>query len=320
MMLVQNERSPAPVAIDRSPEAALFAAGRPGFGSACLSLRIGPLVMRLEGLSALQADAVAERYRPFVAGGGPVASVVEGAADITVRIGPAGVDAFLAPPAPGVHEIYRMEGRRDGGRLTLWTYEFAGSLDAGGRRAELALVDPGGPLFFRGLENYLRILTAAFILEQGGFLLHAATVVRNGRAYVFFGPSGAGKTTVTLLSPRDRVLSDDLTLVVPGSAGWAAAGIPFGLAHHRVPESTGTFPIASFNRLIQAPVTWREPLPRSRALGEMLASLPFVMQETGQAGRALEVVAKALESVPVWGLRFVKDPGFWDVVEETRWI
>src|SRR5207247_1225576 len=113
------------------------------FGPVCLDLGIGPLRMRLDGLSPRQAEQMRWRVRPF-----------------------------------------------------------------------LALVRAEGPLFDRGLENFLRILTASHILESGGFLLHASGVVRAGRAYVFFGPSGSGKTTVTHLSPGDQVLSDDLTLVV----------------------------------------------------------------------------------------------------------
>jgi hypothetical protein len=46
------------------------------------------------------------------------------------------------------------------------------------------------------LDSLLRILLTMVLLPQRGFLLHAATVVRDGRAYVFTGRSGAGKSTV----------------------------------------------------------------------------------------------------------------------------
>src|SRR2546422_11646120 len=68
---------------------------------------------------------------------------------------------------------------------------------------------------------------------------------------LFRSPSGSGKTTVTHLSPGDQVLSDDLTLVVRTRGRYEAAGIPFGMAHHRVPDTSGSFPIASLNRLVQ---------------------------------------------------------------------
>src|SRR2546422_5182960 len=108
-------------------------------------------------------------------------------------------------------------------------------VEAPERRAVLAVVRSEGDLFERGLENFLRVLTASFVLDRGGFLLHAAAVVRGGRAYVYFRPSGSGKTTVTDLSPGGLVLSGDLTLVVHNNGRQEAAGISFGVAHHHVP-------------------------------------------------------------------------------------
>ncbi|MGC1108003.1 MAG: hypothetical protein WA876_15855, partial [Candidatus Acidiferrales bacterium] len=46
-----------------------------------------------------------------------------------------------------------------------------------------------------GLDSLIRILLSVLLAPQRGFLLHAATVLRGGRAYVFTGKSGAGKST-----------------------------------------------------------------------------------------------------------------------------
>jgi hypothetical protein len=290
---------------DLAPADEEFCTGRPAYGGGALTVGFGPIHLRIEGLSERQAGLLIGRYGRFLADGGPVTA--------TVRLGPATSPHFLYHRT-GTFERYRMERRRDGGLLTHWAYEFAGRLDAAARRADLRLVDAEGVRFDRGLENYLRVLTASFILEDGGFLLHGAGVVRDGRAYIFFGPSGAGKTTVTELSPDDQVLSDDLTLVVSTPRGYEAAGIPFGLAHHRVPETTASFPIDSFNMLVQAPQVRRETLPPSQALAEIAGCLPFVMNESGQASAALASVAGALLEVPANRLEFRKDASFWRAV------
>jgi len=167
------------------------------------------------------------------------------------------------------------------------------------------------------VENFLRVLTASFILERGGLLMHASGVVRGGKAHLFFGPSGRGKTTVTLLSPDDVVLSDDLSLIIPNGDFFEATGIPFGMAHHRTPDTRDSFPIASLNSLAQSLEVSREPLTGARALAETVASLPFVMQETGQSQRALEVASRLLQVVPAYRLSFRKDPSFWAMVEGT---
>ncbi len=198
----------------------------------------------------------------------------------------------------------------------LWSYEFAGWFDPADHVAEVSLVASEGPLFDRGLENFLRVLVAFLSLDQGGFLLHGAGIVRGGKAYVFFGPSGSGKTTVCALSPDDRVLSDDLTLVLKGRVGFEAAGIPFGLAHQRRPETRESFPIASLNRLVKGESVVRLPLRGARALAEVAGSLPFVMRDAGQASRAIQVVGEALRAIPTYHLHFRKDGSFWRVVGE----
>ena len=295
---------------DLSPSDPFFDRLSGTFGDQALCLSIGPLRMRLEGLSRTQGEALRDRFRPFVHGDGPES-------DATIRLHPAGVDSFLAPPRPGQAEVYRMERRLRGGRLAIWSYEFGGWLDTTTRTGGLALVRDGGPLFDRGLENFLRVLTASYILGRGGLLLHASGVVRGGRAYVFFGPSGSGKTTVTDLSPADTVLSDDLTLVVRHEGAFLAAGIPFGMAHHRVPQTAAAFPIAGLFRLLQSGTVEREPLTGGRALAAVGASLPFVMQETAQAGRAMANAGEMLRRVPAWTLRFRRDDRFWKVIEEA---
>jgi hypothetical protein len=303
------EISPTRVGGEFLPDEAYFASAGQAFGPRSVRLSIGPLLISIEGLSSRQAEALGSRYHPFVVS-------EAGGTDVRVALRRAGVDRFLQFRGGPAGETYRLESRLSGPRLTLWSYEFAGVIEAAAHRAELALTDDEGPLFDRGLENFLRILTASFVLERGGFLLHAAGVVRGGKAYVFFGPSGSGKTTVTHLSPDDVVLSDDLTLVIRNGERYEAAGIPFGLAHHRVPETRASFPVASFNRLVQSREVRREALSGARSVAEMAGSLPFVMQETAQAAQAVDVVARVLEAVPAWRLHFRKDADFWNIVEE----
>ncbi len=295
---------------DFLPTQGYFARARKSFGPASVTLAFGGLRMRLEGLGEMQSDLVRRRFGPFLQDG-------DGDPDVSVSLRRAGVDSFLRLRSDGIPETYRLGMRLKGSRLEVWSYEFAGWVDRVDRRALVALVSTSRSRFARGMENFLRVLTASFILDRGGFLLHAAGIVRGGRAYVFFGPSGSGKTTVTDLSPEDTVLSDDLTLVVRRAGRYEAAGIPFGLAHHKVPATRACFPIASLNRLVKSPTLDRQPLTGARALAEVSASLPFVMQDKQQACRALEVVGRALAEIPAHELRFRRDSTFWGVIQET---
>lgn len=65
-----------------------------------------------------------------------------------------------------------------------------------------------------GLFNFLRYLLPRELLQKNSVLFHSSCVVdeRNG-AYLFFGPSGAGKTTLSQLCQGGNVLGDDMNLL-----------------------------------------------------------------------------------------------------------
>lgn len=288
-----------------------FATPREMFGSAFLDLEVGPLRFSLKGLSATQAERLHGRFSPFIAN-----RATADAPDLTLHLRRADRAHFLRPPA-GRHEIYRMDRRSWEDVRDAWSYEFAGRLSLSRHEADLALVEESGAEFDRGLENYLRTLTASLILDRGGLLVHSAAVVRNGRGYLFFGPSGSGKTTVTRLSPRDTVLSDDLALVLPDRQGYAIAGIPFGMAHHHVPDTNESFPLVGLFRLVQSKEVLRRRQEGARALADLASCLPFVMQEKTEAASALQNAGRLLGAVHAWRLLFREDDAFWKVIEEA---
>ena len=64
------------------------------------------------------------------------------------------------------------------------------------------------------IDAVLRILHSLILAREGGFLVHAASAIRNGRAFLFAGVSGAGKTTISRLAPPDvLLLSDEISYV-----------------------------------------------------------------------------------------------------------
>ena len=64
------------------------------------------------------------------------------------------------------------------------------------------------------IDSAMRILHSLLLAKQGGMLLHAASAIRNGRAFLFAGVSGAGKTTMMRLAPEDAtLLTDEISYV-----------------------------------------------------------------------------------------------------------
>ena len=59
------------------------------------------------------------------------------------------------------------------------------------------------------LDSVLRIVHTLLLARKGGFLVHASSAIRNGRAFSLSGVSGAGKTTIARLAPPDAALLTD---------------------------------------------------------------------------------------------------------------
>ena len=78
------------------------------------------------------------------------------------------------------------------------------------------------------IDAALRILHSLILARQGGLLVHAASAVRNGRAFLFAGVSGAGKTTISRLAPADvTLLTDEISYLRRNGQGYVAYGTPF---------------------------------------------------------------------------------------------
>ena len=119
------------------------------------------------------------------------------------------------------------------------------------------------------LDSLLRILLSWQLLSLQGFLLHAATVIRNGKAYIFTGRSGAGKSTVASLSPEGSVLTDEISLIRRENGIWRAYGTPFW-GEFRAAGSNTSAPIAGIFRLLQATENRVTPLNSMAALRMLL--------------------------------------------------
>ena len=287
-----------------------------GRGSAAVSITVGGIRVHLHGLNASQANAVRERFGVFATAATNAVST-----EFTIDVATFDNETFLAMRGTPA-ELYRIRIAENEGVLATsheWSCWFDEASGCG--TLALAFITTGDPRAFdRALENFLRVLYAHTLLGRDSFLLHSAGLVRDGRAYLFFGPSGSGKTTVTTLSPEATVLSDDLTLVKvvehDGRLSCYSSSVPFRGVFAPRPERETLYPVVGFFRLVQDTEDSVVPLSGARAVGEVVASLPFVTERPERAGRAIDVVSKAVAAAPVSQLHFRKDRTFWNVIGE----
>ncbi len=163
------------------------------------------------------------------------------------------------------------------------------------------------------LDSLLRILLSWKLTGRNGFLLHAATVIRNGKAYVFTGRSGAGKSTVASLSPKGSVLTDEISLLRRENGEWRAYGTPFW-GEFRAAGSNTSAPVRGIFRLVQAAENRVTPLRPVEMIRALLPNVLFFSSESEANRRLLEIVGRASEELPGFELAFRKDPAFWEVL------
>jgi hypothetical protein len=193
------------------------------------------------------------------------------------------------------------------GRIELERHDFLATLDVRRRVGDVAL----GAMDEIALDAFLRVAYSIALLDAGALLLHASSVARDGRGYVFPGRSGSGKTTVTRLSPGATLLSDELSIV--GREG-RCYGTPFWGELARAGENRSV-PAAGLYLLRQADHHAATPLRAPQALAALLPNVVFFARDPGLVARVFDVAADVVERVPCFDLAFRRDPGFWDVIQ-----
>jgi hypothetical protein len=238
------------------------------------------------------------------AAGSATAPTADPAIDLAIDVIAADGPPFLEPQAAA---SWRIETHRQGSHVYYRSYFERGWIDLSARRAALVLRPQAHP------ENFLRVACAWLAIEHGGLLLHASGVVREGRGYVFFGHSGAGKSTVAELSPDAAVLSDDLVwLRMHGGRVWLH-GVPFR-GEMQAPRTNAAAPVAGIYALEQARAHRLRPLPPLLGAARLLACTPFVTQGAEAAARVMDVCTALAQAQPISVLEFTPDGGFWPLV------
>lgn len=189
---------------------------------------------------------------------------------------------------------------------------FTGEIDLEQGEGRLSVSHPD-PI--ADIQMFLSLALNTVALRRGGCVVHAAGIAHRGQGFLFLGPSGTGKTTLSRLSEGDVVLNDDLVLMMPTPEGWQICGTPFTNPHQNPPHHASV-PLRAVLRLSQSPVHQMEALAPAAALAEVVSSVALLSNLPPLAPRVMEIASQMLQSVPCFRLRFRKDAGFWRLIEE----
>lgn len=180
------------------------------------------------------------------------------------------------------------------------------------------------------VDSWLRVLLSFLLPPRGGLVLHAATLLRAGRAHVFLGRSGAGKTTLARLVPPAQVFTDEISLLRVVHSRARAYPSPFWgefkpplLRRRPARGGRAGVPLAGLYLLIpqfrDGRTVCGEPLPAARAVAGLcahmlsFASEPLAGPHSGSelARAQLRAAARLLSRVSLRPFRFRAEKSFW---------
>ena len=164
------------------------------------------------------------------------------------------------------------------------------------------------------IDSVLRIVHTLILAREGGFLLHSAGAIRNGRAFLFSGVSGAGKTTISRLAPPDvTLLTDEVSYVRHVDGAIAPAERP-SRESWREWERTAPLPLESLFFLKQGPENKIEPMAKSEAIRRLMRNILFFAEDAELVENVFQSACEFVERVPVQRLTFTPDSRVWDLI------
>jgi len=164
------------------------------------------------------------------------------------------------------------------------------------------------------IDSVLRIVHTLVLAREGSFLVHAASAVRNGRAFLFAGASGAGKTTISSLAPKDAVLlTDEISYVRRHEGGYFAFGTPFAGELAKSGENMSA-PIAALYLLAKGPENRIEPVGPVDSSRALLESILFFAQDPELVQSVFQAACEFVCRVPIYRLTFVPDARVWEMI------
>ena len=164
------------------------------------------------------------------------------------------------------------------------------------------------------IDSVLRLVHTLLLARSGGFLLHASSGVRNGKAFLFSGVSEAGKTTMARLAPPDvALLTDEVSYVGRSGHLYTASGTPFA-GEFGEPGVNISAPIAALYLLKKGPKNRIEPVDSAEAIRRLMRNVLFFAHDAELVRLVFEAVCTFTLKVPIFELTFFPDERVWELI------
>ncbi|MBO4562850.1 MAG: hypothetical protein J5772_04480 [Clostridia bacterium] len=164
------------------------------------------------------------------------------------------------------------------------------------------LPDDGRRYMLSGFKFYFELI------KRGGMMLHSSAVVTGGKAYLFSGPCGIGKSTHTShwleLFPDAFILNDDKPAIRLLEDGARAYGTPWSGKHDV--SRNGSAPIGAIAFIERAEENRIEPMPAAEAAIKLISQTVRHISRP-RMDELLDTAEKLMETVPIYRLGCIND-------------
>ena len=274
-------------------------------------LKIAGLRVRIELHDEYEGLKMPESYMPFVT------EPTNDAPDVTltVKSGYERAAEVMNPVSSGMNDLGEARLYHNGGEYAVDLLPHPSSsfrtmhISEDFTTGRLQL--PGDRYAAFTVDSMLRILYSQAVVLHHGFMLHSAAVVRDGKAVLFMGKSGTGKSTHAQLWLREfagtSLLNDDNPVVRVSADGTVMVyGSPWSgkTPCYRNAEA----PVEAMVRLEQAPVNRYTELSNIDAFVAVLPGVSVITHSRKLYGEACNSVVEALKRVKVGKLECTPEP------------
>lgn len=159
------------------------------------------------------------------------------------------------------------------------------------------------------------------LVNYNGFYLHSSAIVMDGRAYLFSGPSGVGKSTHTGLwqelfgAENARIINDDKPALRMMDGQWIAYGTPWcGKDGININESA---PVAGVCFLKQGEQNSIRRMSKFEAMQRIIGQTIYKFNDAEQLDKLLKSLEDFLDKIPVYELENVPEPAAAQLSYET---
>jgi hypothetical protein len=159
----------------------------------------------------------------------------------------------------------------------------------------------------------IRFALSILLAEKGGLILHAAGLVNAGKAFLFFGVSESGKSTIAQISQADAILSDEAVIICKKENKWLAYGTPFSGSLEYAGDNV-TVDLAALIKLSKAKFHRLSRISHLRSVSELLKAVFILDDSPENKTKNLYNTLSVAEDVPVFDLEFLPESSVWPFV------